>query len=172
MKKFLVLTSIGALVVGTWVYWSPRAAARQLRDAAETGDVEQLQRLVDFPLVQEQPKAHLKVSLLRSTLDTTGSSGFGAALATGLGSTMIDGFVNQFASPSGISALVRYGSIDSCRTGWARASTAAFGTNAWIGSGFTPRRRRGSDRAVSATGQRGAAPFEPPLSHPRPRKRR
>jgi hypothetical protein len=112
VKKVLAVCIVGAILAGAWFYWSPRAAARDLRDAAQSGDVEELQRLVDFPLVQEQLKADLKTSLLRSA-DTTGGDELGSSLATGFGGMIIDGLVNQVVSPSGIAALVRYGSVDS-----------------------------------------------------------
>jgi hypothetical protein len=48
VKKPLTLFILGAMAVGAWFYWSPRAAARDLRQAAMTGDEEELQRLVDF----------------------------------------------------------------------------------------------------------------------------
>lgn len=114
MKKLLTLIVMAALIIGAWFYWSPRAAARDLRNAASSGDVEELQRLVDFPLVQEQLKADLKASLLGS-IDTTRSTG-GGALAAGLSSMMIDGLVNQVVSPSGIAAIVRSGRVNGAGT--------------------------------------------------------
>ncbi len=77
-----------------------------------TGDVEELRRLVDFPLVQEQLKADLKANMMRS-IDTSQSSGLAGALATGFGGMMVDGLVTQVVSPRGIAALVRYGRVDS-----------------------------------------------------------
>ena len=112
MKKLVWLFVLAAVAAGAWFYWSPRAAARDLREAATKGDVEELQRLVDFPLVQEQMKADLKASMMHS-IDTTDSSGLAGALVAGLGGMMVDGMVNQMVSPSGIAALVRYGRADS-----------------------------------------------------------
>src|SRR5216110_3409768 len=67
MKKTVLV--LGTLVAGlaAWVYLSPRLAAKHLRDAARTGDVEALNEVVDFPLVRENLKADLKASLLEST---------------------------------------------------------------------------------------------------------
>jgi hypothetical protein len=115
VKKSLVVLLIGALAVGAWFYWAPRAAARDLRKAAMTGDVEELRRLVDFPLVQEQLKADLKANMMRS-IDTTQSSGLAGTLAAGFGGMMVDGLVTQVVSPSGIAALVRYGRAGSSTT--------------------------------------------------------
>jgi hypothetical protein len=115
MKKVLALVLLGGALIGAWVYWSPRVAARDLRNAAQTGDVEELHRLVDFPIVREHLKADLKVSMMRS-IDTTDQSGLGSALGTGFGGMMIDGLVNQVVSPSGIAALVRHGSVDTAST--------------------------------------------------------
>jgi hypothetical protein len=114
MKKVLLVLLAFVLVASVWLYWSPRAAARDIRNAAQAGDVEELQRLVDFPLVREQLKADLKTSLMQSA-DTSDSGAFGSVLATGLGGMMIDGVVNEAVSPSGIAALVRSGSLDTAR---------------------------------------------------------
>jgi hypothetical protein len=103
------------MAVGAWFYWSPRAAARDLRQAAMSGDVEELQRLVDFPLVREQMKADLKANLMRSVDTSRGEGGLASALVTGFGGMMVDGLVNQIVSPSGIAALVRYGKTDSSK---------------------------------------------------------
>jgi len=101
VKKALFLLLFGVACIAAWFYWSPRAAARDLRKAAMTGDVEDLRRLVDFPLVQEQFKADLKANMLRM-IDTSQNSGFAGALAAGLGGLMVDGLVTQVVSPSGI----------------------------------------------------------------------
>ena len=113
-RRPLTLFLLGAMAVGAWFYWSPRAAARDLRRAAMNGDVEELQRLVDFPLVREQMKADLKASMMRS-VDTSPGGGLASALVTGFGGMMVDGLVNQVVSPSGIAALVRYGKADSSK---------------------------------------------------------
>ena len=120
MKKPLTLFILGAMAVGAWFYWSPRAAARDLRQAAMTGDVEDLQRLVDFPLVREQMKADLKGNLMRSA-ETSQGGGLASALVTGFGGMMVDGLVNQIVSPSGIAALVRYGKTDSSKSATGRS---------------------------------------------------
>jgi Protein of unknown function (DUF2939) len=113
MKKSIL--ALGILVAGltAWVYLSPRLAAKHLQDAARTGDVAALNELVDFPLVREQLKADLKVGLLESSAKRDSANPFATALTAGLGGVMVDGLVDHFVSPSGIAALVRYGSTDS-----------------------------------------------------------
>ncbi len=119
MKRLVWLVLLAVITAGAWFYWSPRAAARDLREAATHGDVEELQRLVDFPLVQEQLKADLKASMMRAMDTAQGGAG---ALAAGFGGLMVDGMVNQIVSPSGIAALVRYGRADSSYSGRAAPS--------------------------------------------------
>jgi hypothetical protein len=119
MKKILVVVLLVGILIGAWFYWSPRLAARNLRDAAQSGDVEELQRLVDFPTVREHLKADLKTSMMRS-MDTADQSGLGS-LGTAFGGMMMDGLVNEVVSPSGISALVRHGSVDTASTSSPRA---------------------------------------------------
>ncbi len=115
MRKTILVPSILVAALAAWLYVSPRLAVKHLRDAARTGDVEALNQLVDFPLVRENLKADLKASLLESTSQRDNANALGTALGAGLGGLMVDGLVNQFVSPSGIAALVRYGSIDSTR---------------------------------------------------------
>jgi hypothetical protein len=115
MKKSILALAILIAGLAAWVYLSPRLAAKHLQDAARTGDVAALDELVDFPLVREQLKADLKAGLLESSAKRDSANPFATALAAGLGGLMVDGLVNQFVSPSGIAALVRYGSVDSTR---------------------------------------------------------
>jgi hypothetical protein len=110
MKRILVLVLLVGILIGAWFYWSPRVAARNLRDAAQSGNVEELQRLVDFPTVREHLKVDLKTSMMRS-MDTADQRGLGS-LGPAFGGMMMDGLVNEVVSPSGISALVRHGSVD------------------------------------------------------------
>jgi hypothetical protein len=111
LKKLLLATGAALLIAGAWYYWSPRAAVRDLRAAAITGDVEALDRLVDFPMVREQLKTDLRTGLRRA-VDTGRSTGLDDALTTSFGGMMIDGIVDQAVSPSGIAALVRFGGLD------------------------------------------------------------
>jgi hypothetical protein len=82
VKKALIVVLGCVLVTAVWAYWSPRAATRDLLNAAQAGDVEELQRLVDFPLVREQLKADLKTSLLQSK-DTSESGVLAQRLRSG-----------------------------------------------------------------------------------------
>lgn len=115
MKRSVLLLGIVVAAAAAWFYWSPRLAAKQLHNAARAGDVEALEELVNFPLVREQLKADLKASLLASVSSKDETNGVGTALAAGLGGLMVDGVINQVVSPSGIAALVRFGSTDSTR---------------------------------------------------------
>jgi hypothetical protein len=121
MKKMVALVLLIGVLIGAWFYWSPRLAARDLRNAAQTGDVEDLQRLVDFPTVREHLKADWKVGMMRS-MDTTDQSGLGS-FGMAFGGMMMERFVNDIVSPSGIAALVRHGSVDTTSTASPSASS-------------------------------------------------
>ena len=105
MKKarWLILLVVAAAI--TWLWVSPSRAVEGLRAAAREGDPEELSYYVDFPVLRENLKTDIKASMIgkrkRDSDDPL------AGLGVLLGSTMIDGLVDTFVSPSAIAAVAR-----------------------------------------------------------------
>lgn len=108
----LVPTLIGVAVVGFAVayFGSPVLAARDLTEAAKTGDEPALRRLVDFPAFRSSLKDELRdemVARLRmdNTLGDSALSGLGMILAPGL----VNGAVDLLITPEVIAEVVNSG---------------------------------------------------------------
>lgn len=108
----LLPTLIGVAVVGfaAAYFGSPVLAARDLTEAAKTGDETELRRLVDFPSFRASLKDELRdemVARLRmdSRLGDTALSGLGMILAPGL----VNGAVDLLITPEVISEVVTSG---------------------------------------------------------------
>lgn len=108
----LVPTLIGVAVVGfaAAYFGSPVLAARDLTQAAESGDEAELRRLVDFPAFRSSLKDELRdemVAKLRmdNRLGDTALSGLGMILAPGL----VNGAVDLLITPEVIAEVVKTG---------------------------------------------------------------
>lgn len=108
----LVPTLIGVAVVGFAVAWfgSPVLAARDLTEAAKTGDEAELKRLVDFPSFRSSLKDELRdemVARLRmdNALGDSALSGIGMILAPGL----VNGAIDILITPEVIAEVVNSG---------------------------------------------------------------
>lgn len=108
----LVPTLIGVAVIGFAVAWfgSPVLAARDLTEAAKTGDEAELKRLVDFPAFRSSLKDELRdemVARLRmdNALGDSALSGIGMILAPGL----VNGAIDILITPEVIAEVVNSG---------------------------------------------------------------
>lgn len=108
----LVPTLIGVAVVGFAVayFGSPVLAARDLTEAAKTGDEAELKRLVDFPSFRSSLKDELRdemVARLRmdNALGDSALSGIGMILAPGL----VNGAIDILITPEVIAEVVNSG---------------------------------------------------------------
>lgn len=94
------------LLIGAYL-GSPLLAANALRAAAQAGDADKLQRLVDFPAVRESLKGQLNALLMQSIqadpdLKDNPFAGFAAVLAP----TLIGQAVESYVTPDGIAAMM------------------------------------------------------------------
>jgi hypothetical protein len=107
MKKrgFLTPFVFLALLFGAvWLYFTPYLALRQLQKAAEAGDVETMNELVDFPALRESVKTGVSTAVAREI----GDQGNPLARVGGMiAGTLAAPLVNTFVSPEGIAALTR-----------------------------------------------------------------
>lgn len=106
--KLLGIVGAALLIGGGAYVGSPYLAASNLKDAAISGDVDQLEANVDFPAVRENLKSQLSVAL---TQQMESDPDFQGNPFAGLASMMIPAFVDKavdtYVTPDGLSALVQ-----------------------------------------------------------------
>jgi len=99
MRRNKLIAAIVVLLIvamGAWYWASPLLAMSQLRDAARSGDEQELKEAIDFPSVRESLKSQLSAQMALQVADAKQKGGFealGAALAMGMVGPMIDGLV-------------------------------------------------------------------------------
>lgn len=99
------LFSLALCVFAAWLYFSPYLAYRKLTRAADRGDVEALNELVDFPALRTSFKENVKTAVAREISADADNpyAAMGGALAGMLAGTVVDAAV----TPAGIAALTR-----------------------------------------------------------------
>jgi hypothetical protein len=109
-KGWIILAVLAVLAVGGAYLASPLLAFKALGEAAEAGDRDALERLVDFPAVRADLKAQLNTRLQGALQqDPALSQGPFGALGALLGPTIVDQVVNAAVTPEGVAAIVRSG---------------------------------------------------------------
>jgi hypothetical protein len=93
-----------ALVAGGWLAGSPHLAARQLGEALRAGDPVALERRVDFPVLRQNLKEQLDAKMLEKAGGDAVENPIGAVVM-GIASIFVDGMVDAFVTPSGLSSL-------------------------------------------------------------------
>lgn len=108
MKKWVGLVIAALLIVGGIYLGSPYLAARNLKQAAMSGDADQLDASVDFPAVRESLKSQISVMMTQKmNNDPELRDNPFAGLAVMLVPTLVDRVVDTYVSSDGIAALVR-----------------------------------------------------------------
>jgi hypothetical protein len=100
----LVLVALAAAYVASPVY-----AFHQLKDAAETGDRERLEALVDFPAVKEDLKRQVDSGATKLARRAEGVGYPIAAVVGALGAALGDRAIDKLVTADAISAMVQYG---------------------------------------------------------------
>lgn len=113
MSRKWVVVAIGAVALFAAAYFgSPYWAARQLREAAMSGDVDRIERAVDFPAVRESLKAQLSVALTeKMTNDPEMKANPFAGLGVMLMPTIVQRAVDTFVTPDGLAAMIKQGKL-------------------------------------------------------------
>jgi hypothetical protein len=88
---------------------SPLFAFQQLKQAAETGDRERLEALVDFPAVRENLKSQVDTQAVKLARTASGVGYLPAMIAGRLGSELGDRAVDKVVTPEGITEIVSVG---------------------------------------------------------------
>jgi len=100
----LVLIAVAAVYLG-----SPLYAFHQLKDAAESGDRERLEAMVDFPAVKEDLKRQVDSDATKLARRAQGVGYPIAAVIGALGAALGDRAIDKLVTPEAISVMVRYG---------------------------------------------------------------
>ncbi len=112
MSRGFGLIVILALVAFVAAYAaSPILAFQQLKTAAEQGDHDRLEALVDFPAVREDLKRQVDSRAVKLARDASGVGYPIAAILGKLGSALGDRSIDRLVTPEAISAMVRSGLV-------------------------------------------------------------
>ena len=110
MNRVLGVLVVLVLVAAAAAYVaSPLYAFHQLEQAAESGDRERLEAMVDFPAVREDLKRQVDS---RATKLARTAKGVGypiAAVIGALGAALGDRAIDKLVTPDAISAMIRFG---------------------------------------------------------------
>lgn len=98
-KLFKLLLLIG-VTVGGWYFVTPWWTMKQIVDAAEAGDGERLEQLIDFETLRAGMRSDLRAS--RDDGDTGLFDQIGDGIVKTLGSAAID----TFATPNGMAVML------------------------------------------------------------------
>jgi hypothetical protein len=98
------LVVLAVLFAGIWLYFTPYLALNRLQKAADRGDQQAMQELVDFPSLRESVKTGVRSSVENAVGRRAGPVGMlGGLLAGAVTSPLVDAFV----TPQGIAALTQ-----------------------------------------------------------------
>lgn len=108
MKKLLGI-AVAVLLAGAGTYaGSPYLAANSLKDAALSGDADQLEGKVDFPAVRESLKSQISAALTQKmNTDPSMKDNPFAGLGMMMIPAIVDKTVDVYVTPDGLSAMVR-----------------------------------------------------------------
>lgn len=112
-KKLLTVVVAVVVLFGAVYIGSPFWAARQFREAAISGDVDDLEDAVDFPSVRESLKSQVTIGMTeRFQNDPEMRSNPFSGLAAMMIPTVVEKAVNAFVTPDGLSAIVKRGKLE------------------------------------------------------------
>ena len=110
MSRSLVGLIVLALAVLAAVYiGSPFYAFHELKAAAEAGDRERLEAMVDFPAVREDLKRQVDSGAVKLARKASGVGYPIAAIIGTLGAALGDSAIDRLVTPDSIGAMIRFG---------------------------------------------------------------
>ena len=104
MKKF-PLFSLALCVGAAWLYFTPYMALNKLQAAAERGDAEALNEMVDFPALRTSLKSEVQGAVSREISKDAGNPF--AAIGAAVTGALVEPAVNAAVTPEGISLLMK-----------------------------------------------------------------
>lgn len=110
MKKIIPLTLLAvlALAAGFWLYTGPQRALRDIKVAADAGDVEGIRERVDVPAVKESLKEQLSALMMKKLASDKDmqDNPFGK-LGMLFAGKMVEGMVDAAVTPTHLAALLK-----------------------------------------------------------------
>lgn len=111
-RKWIVAAAAVLALFAASYFGSPYWAARELRSAAMSGDVDRIEAAVDFPAVRESLRGQLTVALTEKMnnapeLKDNPFAGLGMMLMP----TIVQKAVESYVTPDGIAAIVQRGEV-------------------------------------------------------------
>jgi hypothetical protein len=103
-SPFVPLLVLALVAAVGWIYFGPHMALKKLQAAAESGDVEAMNELVDFPALRTSVKENAKTAVSRELSDRTRLPGVGA-IGGILAGRVVNPVVDLAVTPSGVAAL-------------------------------------------------------------------
>ncbi|HEX6909946.1 MAG TPA: DUF2939 domain-containing protein [Longimicrobium sp.] len=104
-SPFTSLLALAVCLAAAWLYFSPYLAYRAITRAAERGDVEALNEVVDFPALRTSFKENVRTAVSREISGSADNpfAAVGGALAGMLAAPLVDAAV----TPATVAALTR-----------------------------------------------------------------
>lgn len=111
-----ILAVLGAVILagGAWYWLSPGIALHGLKEAALSGDKDQLNARVDFPAVRDSLKSQFR-AVMAAEMAKEKDNPFGA-LGMAFATVVIDPMIDGAISPEGIKAMVANGRMKASAT--------------------------------------------------------
>ena len=107
-KLFLALLGVAVLLVllggGSYVYFSPHLALREIEAAAKRHDTSALSERVNFPAVRASLKQQIKARIDQGAQQSTNPF---AALGSALAGALTDPAVDALVTPDNVAAMLR-----------------------------------------------------------------
>lgn len=103
MKK-LPIFSLALCVAAAWLYFTPYMAVNRLQAAAERGDSQALNEMVDFPALRTSVKSEIQGSVARGIQKDGGAF---AALGSAVTGMVVGPVVDAAVTPEGINLLLK-----------------------------------------------------------------
>jgi len=107
IRKLLTLILLAALIVGGWFVASPWLAMKGIVDAAQAGDLAELDERIDFERLQEQANTSITAEIAERTQDGGVLAQIGGAIAGEIAGAAVDNAL----TPQGIANIVTVGGI-------------------------------------------------------------
>jgi hypothetical protein len=103
-SPFVPLFALALCAAIGWTYFGPHMALVKLQRAAESGDIEAMNELVDFPALRTSVKENAKTAVSRELSNRTRLPGVGA-IGGMLAGRVVNPLVDLAVTPSGVAAL-------------------------------------------------------------------